>query len=83
LWTRIQITQVIFLLLLLLLVLLLLLLLLLLPADAWFAVVKAVVLVALRDIFHGEELHFDYGYDANSKHCPDWFEPVLYPPDVN
>jgi len=25
------------------------------------AVVKAVVLVALRDIDEGEELHFDYG----------------------
>lgn len=42
-------------------------------------VVKAVVLVALRDISDGEELHFDYGYDASSKHCPDWFEPVCYP----
>jgi hypothetical protein len=46
-------------------------------------VVKAVVLVALRDISDGEELHFDYGYDADSKHCPEWFEPVRYPTGVH
>ena len=63
--------------------LLLLLRLLLLPDMTCAAVVKAVVLVALRDISDGEELHFDYGYDPDSKHCPDWFEPVRYPPGVH
>ncbi len=61
---------------------LLLLLLLLRLADIAGAVVKAVVLVALRDIIEGEELHFDYGYDPDSKHCPDWFQPVEYPSGV-
>jgi hypothetical protein len=51
--------------------------------QAHVAVAKAVVLVAIRDIDDGEELYFDYGYDPSSKHCPEWFQPVLYPPGVH
>ena len=64
------------------LLLLLLLLLLLRLVKIAGAVVKAVVVVALRDISEGEELHFDYGYDPDSKHCPDWYQPVEYPSGV-
>jgi len=45
------------------------------------APLRAIFLMATRDIEDGEELWVDYAYNPN--HCPDWFCPVDYGSSVD